>query len=156
MVVVAEWVRHWDPPGVPLQVMHYEGQKLYYVVLSAFLLFSDTTTFGIFLNIEPLDFVTERMLENGSNKVKHLEKEYPKYQPRASPGQQLRPQHSPTEMTHPHLLLKSLMSIAERSQCLLFYHHRHASGQAKKGLGFISLEPSHFHILRLCGVTVGP
>lgn len=27
VVVVAEWVRHWDPPGVPLQVMHYEGQN---------------------------------------------------------------------------------------------------------------------------------
>lgn len=84
--MLAGWIRHWNLTGIPLKIIHYKGQKLH-IISSAFLFcFSDATTFARVLNIRPLEFVTERMLMNGSNKIKHLEKEFPKYLPPPSPS----------------------------------------------------------------------
>ena len=84
--MLAGWIRHWNLTGIPWKIIHYKGQKLL-IISSVFLFcFSDATTFARVLNIQPLEFVTERMLMNGSNKIKHLEKEFPKYLPPPSPS----------------------------------------------------------------------
>lgn len=67
------------------------------IILSAFLLsFPDATTFFRVLHVQPLEFVTERMLVNGSNKIQHLEKELPRHLPPPSPGQQFGSWGTPT------------------------------------------------------------